>query len=124
MRGEYVMPSMGASRAGELVTDWLARKKQAATPSHYRTLESASGVHVGPRWAAVSVMRSTSLALEAWIASMVAAGGAQLLSTGPAGCFSGSLTGRRHSQPPGGQSREGRGKSSPRRPPTCLPDGG
>ena len=92
MRGEYVMPSMGRITVGELVTDWLARKKQATAPSHYRTLESAWRVHVGPRWAAVSVAEIDVLGIEAWITGMVAAGGGATTVHRAYGVFSGLLT--------------------------------
>jgi hypothetical protein len=41
LRGEYIPPSLGRITVGELAPDWLASKKQAIAPSHYRTLESA-----------------------------------------------------------------------------------
>jgi Arm DNA-binding domain len=55
LRGEYIPPSLGRITVGELAPDWLASKKQAIAPSHYRTLESAWRVHVEPRWAGVSI---------------------------------------------------------------------
>jgi len=54
-KGEYVAPKLGRVTVNELAPDWLARKKQATAPSHYRTLETAWRVHVKPRWGKVSV---------------------------------------------------------------------
>lgn len=70
MTGQYVKPSLGRITVGELAPDWLARKKQATAPSHYRMLESAYRVHVKPKWAAVSVADVDTLGVEAWIAAM------------------------------------------------------
>lgn len=70
LRGEYVAPSLGRVTIGELSADWLARKKQATAPSHYRMLESAWRVHVKPQWGSVSVADVDVLGVEAWIASM------------------------------------------------------
>jgi integrase len=53
-----------------LANDWLARKKQATAPSHYRMLESAWRVHVQPRWGSVTAADVDVLGVEAWIASM------------------------------------------------------
>src|SRR5271165_167955 len=44
MRGEYVAPMLGRITVSELACGWLARKKQATAPSHYRMLESACSV--------------------------------------------------------------------------------
>ena len=74
MRGEYVAPSLGRITVAELAADWLARKKQATAPSHYRMLESAWRVHVAPRWGSVSVANVEVLSVEAWIANMGAKG--------------------------------------------------
>jgi integrase len=71
MSGEYVKPSLGRITVRELSGDWLARKKQATAPSHYRMLESAWRVHVQPRWGSVSVADVDMLGVEAWIANMV-----------------------------------------------------
>lgn len=38
LKGEYVAPALGRVSVDELATDWLARKKQATAPSHYRML--------------------------------------------------------------------------------------
>ena len=73
-RGEYVAPALGRATVGELATDWLARKKQAAAPSSWRMFESAYRVHVMPRWGAVSVADVDVLGVESWIAGMVRAG--------------------------------------------------
>src|SRR6185312_7021923 len=73
-RGEYVAPALGRATVGELATDWLARKKQAAAPSSWLMFESAYRVHVMPRWGAVSVADMYVLGVESWIAGMVRAG--------------------------------------------------
>jgi hypothetical protein len=65
LTGEYVAPSLGRITVDELSGDWLARKKQAAAPSHYRMLESAWRVHVRPRWGSVSVADVDVLGVEA-----------------------------------------------------------
>ena len=54
-----------------LAPDWLARKRYATAPSHYRMLESAWRVHVEPHWAAVGVADIDQLSVEAWIAGLV-----------------------------------------------------
>ena len=66
----YIAPSLGRITVGELAADWLARKKQATAPSHYRTLESAWRVHVKPAWGTVSVADIDVLGVEAWIAKI------------------------------------------------------
>jgi integrase len=73
-RGEYVAPSLGRARVGELATDWLARKQQACAPSHYRMLESAWRVHVEPVWASVPLVEVDQLGVEAWITEMMRGG--------------------------------------------------
>lgn len=70
MRGEYVQPTLGRITVGELADEWLARKKQATAPSHYRTLESANRVHVAPRWSTVAVADIDVLGVESWVAKM------------------------------------------------------
>jgi integrase len=74
MTGEFIAPSLGRIAVGELACDWLARKKQACAPSHYRMLESAWRVHVQPRWGSVSVADVDVLGVEAWSADMGAKG--------------------------------------------------
>lgn len=74
LRGEYVAPSLGRITVGELAADWLALKKQATAPSHYRMLESAWRVHVKPKWGNMSVADVDVLGIEAWISSMGAKG--------------------------------------------------
>ena len=59
LKGEYVAPALGRVSVDELATDWLARKKQATAPSHYRMLEPTYRTHVRPQWGAVSVATST-----------------------------------------------------------------
>jgi integrase len=72
--GEYIAPAMGRVTVGELAPDWLARKKQATAPSHYRMLESAWRVHVKPGWGSCSVADVDVIGVEAWIAAMGAKG--------------------------------------------------
>jgi integrase len=69
-KGEYIAPSLGRIAIGQLAPDWLARKRQATAPSHYRMLESAWRVHVSPRWAKVAVADVDLLSIETWIGSM------------------------------------------------------
>jgi integrase len=73
-QGEYIAPSLGRIAIGQLAPDWLARKRQATAPSHYRMLESAWRVHVSPRWGKVAVADVDLLSIEAWIGSMSAKG--------------------------------------------------
>jgi integrase len=70
LTGEYVAPSLGRITVDELSADWLAHKKQATAPSHYRMLESAWRIHVKPKWGSVSVADVDVLGVEAWIAAM------------------------------------------------------
>jgi integrase len=81
MRGEYIAPTLGKITVGELAANWLARKKGATAPSHYRMLESAFRVHVQPRWGNVPVADVDLLAVEEWITGMVdrAAGASTVL---------------------------------------------
>lgn len=74
MAGEYVSPSLGRITVSELAPEWLARKRQATAPSHYRMLESAYRCHVEPVWGQVSVAGIDAGAVEAWIAAMGAQG--------------------------------------------------
>lgn len=72
--GEYIAPSLGRVTVGELAAAWLARKRQASAPSHYRMLESAWRMHVSPRWGKVAVGDVDLLNIETWIGSMSAKG--------------------------------------------------
>jgi integrase len=74
MTGTYVAPQLGRAKVAELAPEWLARKRQATAPSHYRMLESAWRVHVGPVWGQASVAGIDAGAVEGWIAAMSAAG--------------------------------------------------
>lgn len=73
-RGEYVAPKLGRIAVGELASGWLARKKRATAPSHYRMLESAWRVHVRPRWGTVAVADVDLLAVEEWIDTLSVGG--------------------------------------------------
>jgi integrase len=73
-KGDYIAPSLGRVTVGELAMDWLARKRQASAPSHYRMLESSWRVHVSPRWGKIAVADIDLLNIEAWIAGMRAKG--------------------------------------------------
>jgi integrase len=74
LAGEYVSPTLGRITVAELAPEWLARKRQATAPSHYRMLESAWRTHVEPVWGHVSVAGVDAGAVEAWIAAMGATG--------------------------------------------------
>lgn len=74
MTGEYIAPSLGRITVAELAHDWLTRKKQHTALCHYRMLDSAWRVHVGPRWGKAAVADIDPLGVEAWIASMGATG--------------------------------------------------
>jgi integrase len=91
LRGEYIPPSLGRITVGELAPDWLASKKQAIAPSHYRTLESAWRVHVEPRWAGVSIADVDVLGVEAWIAAMGRKGSGATTVRRAYGVLSGTL---------------------------------
>ena len=91
LTGGYVAPSLGRITVDELSGDWLARKKQATAPSHYRTLESAWGVHVKPRWGSVSVADVDVLGVEAWVAAMGAKGAGATTVLRAQGVLSGIL---------------------------------
>lgn len=54
-RGEFVSPTKGKARVGNLAQSWLDRKKATTAPSHSRMLESAWRIHVKPVWGAVPV---------------------------------------------------------------------
>lgn len=90
--GDYVAPSLGRITLGELAADWLARKKQATAPSHYRMLESAWRVHVKPSWGKVSVADVDQLDVEAWIARMGAKGAGTTTVLRAHGVLSGILS--------------------------------
>lgn len=92
-KGEYVAPKLGRVTVNELAPDWLARKKQATAPSHYRTLETAWRVHVKPRWGKVSVADVDALSVEAWIASMGVTGAGATTVLRAHGVLSGILAG-------------------------------
>ena len=91
LRGDYIAPSLGRITIGELAADWLARKKQATAPSHYRTLESAWRVHVKPRWGSVSVADVDMLGVEAWITALGANGAGATTMLRAHGVLSGIL---------------------------------
>jgi integrase len=91
MRGEYVAPSLGRVSVSALAPHWLARKRYATAPSHYRMLESAWRVHVEPHWAAVGVADIDQLNVEAWIAGMVRKGAGATTVLRARGVLSGIL---------------------------------
>lgn len=91
LTGQYVKPSLGRITVGELSADWLARKKEATAPSHYRMLESAYRVHVKPEWGSVSVADVDTLGVEAWIAAMARDGGGATTVLRAQGVLSGIL---------------------------------
>lgn len=91
MTGEYIKPSLGRITVFELSGDWLARKRQATAPSHYRMLESAWRVHVQPRWGSVSVADVDMLGVEAWITNLVRDGSSATTVLRAYGVLSGIL---------------------------------
>lgn len=91
-KGEYVAPSLGRARVGDLATDWLARKQQATAPSHFRMLESAWRIHVSPRWATVAVADIDQLAVEAWVSGLVRQGAGATTVLRAHGVLSGILS--------------------------------
>lgn len=73
-KGDYVAPSLGRTKVGDLAPAWLDRKQSTTEPSHSRTLDSAWRVHVAPTWAAVPVNKVTATGVRNWSASMTGAG--------------------------------------------------
>jgi integrase len=73
-KGEYIAPSLGRITVAELAPEWLNRKEQHTSPSHYRMLESAWRVHVSPRWGKIAVADVDLISVEAWISSLSANG--------------------------------------------------
>lgn len=73
-KGDYVAPSRGRVKVGDLAQPWLDRKTATSEPSHSRTLVSAWKNHVSPVWSAVPVNRVTVTGVKNWSASMTAAG--------------------------------------------------
>ncbi|BCI55707.1 site-specific integrase [Mycolicibacterium litorale] len=73
-RGEFVAPSMGRAKVGDLAPAWLDRKRATTEPSHSRMLDSAWKVHVSPTWAGVPVSKVTATGVKNWTASMTGRG--------------------------------------------------
>jgi integrase len=73
-RGDFVAPSKGRAKVGDLAPEWLERKKATTEPSHSRMLDSAWRVHVDPVWGAVPVNKVTATGVRNWSASMTGAG--------------------------------------------------
>jgi integrase len=73
-KGEYIAPALGKATVAALAPNWLARKKRATAPSHYRMLESAWRVHVRPCWGEAPVADVDLLSVEEWITDMVTGG--------------------------------------------------
>lgn len=92
LTGDYIPPSLGRITVEELSANWLAHKKQATAPSHYRTLESAWRVHVKPKWGSVSVADVEVLGVETWIAAMGAKGAGATTVLRAQGVLSGILS--------------------------------
>lgn len=72
--GDFVQPSKGRARVGDLSGGWLERKKATTEPSHSRMLESAWRVHVQPVWGGVPVNKVSATAVKSWTAAMTGAG--------------------------------------------------
>jgi integrase len=73
-KGDFVAPSRGKAKIGDLAQPWLERKKATTELSHSRMLESAWRVHVEPKWGAVPVNKVTATGVKNWSASMTGAG--------------------------------------------------
>lgn len=73
-KGDYVAPSRGRAKVGDLAQAWLDRKQATTEPSHSRMLESAWRVHVEPVWAGVPVNKVTATGVKNWSAGMTGAG--------------------------------------------------
>jgi len=73
-KGDYVAPSRGRVKVGDLAQSWLDRKKATTEPSYSRTLESSWKNHVAPKWSAVPVNKVTVTAVKNWSAAMTGAG--------------------------------------------------
>jgi integrase len=91
-KGEYVAPRLGRITLDELSAPWLARKRQATRPSHYRMLESAYRCHVSPRWGTVAVAEIDLLGIESWITAMVRGGSGATTVLRAHGVLSGILS--------------------------------
>ena len=73
-RGDFVAPSKGRAKVGDLAPEWLERKSATTEPSHSRMLDSASRIHVEPVWGAVPVNKVSATGVRNWSASMTGAG--------------------------------------------------
>lgn len=73
-KGDYVAPSRGRAKVGDLAGPWLKRKEATTEPSHSRMLESSWRVHVSATWAAVPVNKVTATGVKNWSAAMTGAG--------------------------------------------------
>ncbi|WP_204806295.1 site-specific integrase [Mycobacterium riyadhense] len=73
-RGDFVSPSKGKVKVGDLAPAWLDRKKNTTEPSHSRMLDSAWRVHVEPVWGTVPVNKVTKTDVKNWSAAMTGAG--------------------------------------------------
>lgn len=69
-RGEYIEPSAGNVKVGELATAWMDKKRLAVKPSYMRTLDITWRVHVAPRWAGVAVAAVTREDVQRWVSDM------------------------------------------------------
>jgi integrase len=90
-KGDYIAPSLGRVAVKELAAEWLARKRQATAPSHYRMIESAWRVHVSQRWSRVAVADIDRLGIEAWVSEMSVKGGGATTILRAHGVLSGIL---------------------------------
>lgn len=73
-KGDYVAPSRGRVKVGDLAQAWLDRKTATTEPSYSRTLESSWKNHVAPVWSAVPVNKVTVTAVKNWSAAMTGTG--------------------------------------------------
>ena len=81
MRGEYVAPSQGKVTVGELGPGWLERQRGHMKPSGFRSYESASRVHVAPRWARTAIADLRFSDVQAWVAELSAKRGPVIVAT-------------------------------------------
>lgn len=81
LTGEYVAPSLGKVKVGELGPSWLVRQKGHMKPSGFRSYESAWRVHVKPRWAAVTIADIRYSDVQAWVAELSGKRGAVIVHT-------------------------------------------
>lgn len=73
-QGDYVPPSKGRVKVGDLAQPWIDRKKATTEPSHSRMLDSAWRIHVSPKWSNVAVNKVSATGVKNWLAAMTGDG--------------------------------------------------